>query len=166
MNAERLDPESEQIREVFARFGLAMYKAQCLERELVIILATKYGPGPSKITRTQLDKIFECLESKTLGHLVRTIVPEISDDEQARLKKALGIRNWLAHGYFWERATEFASESGRASMIEELQEAADEFGALDKLFTERTIEWGETIGVTRELLEKELERLLQPPSDS
>ena len=51
-------------------------------------------------------------------------------------------------------------------MIEELQEAADEFGALDKLFTERRIEWGETIGVTRELLEKELERLLQPPSDS
>ena len=51
-------------------------------------------------------------------------------------------------------------------MIEELQEAADEFDALDKLFTARTLEWGEAFGITRELLEKELERLLQPPSDS
>ena len=166
MNAERLDPESEQIREVFARFGLAMYNAQGLERELVIILATKYGPGPSRITKTQFDRIFERLESKTLGHLVDKIAPEISEDEQARLKKALEMRNWLAHGYFWERAIEFPSESGRSSMIEELQEAADEFDALDKLFTARTLEWGEAFGITRELLEKELERLLQPPSDS
>ena len=166
MNTENLDPESEQIREVFGRFGLAMYNAQCLERELVIILATKYGPGPSKITRAQLGSIFDDLESKTLGHLVGKIFREISDDEQARLKKALTTRNWLVHGYFWERATEFASQSGRASMVEELQEAADEFAALDNLFTERTIEWGETVGITRESLEKQLARLLQPLSDA
>ena len=166
MNAERLDPESEQIREVFARFGLAIYNAQGLERALVIILATKYGPGPSRITRTQLDKIFERLESKTLGHLVDKIVRHISEDEQARLEKALRVRNWLAHEYFWERATTVVSETGRSSMVDELQEAADEFRALDILFTEKTMEWGATVGVTRDLVQKEVERLLKPLSDS
>lgn len=165
MNTEHLDPESEQIREVFARFGLAMYAAQCLERQLVIILATKYGPGPSKTTRTQFDRIFDDLGSKTLGNLVGKVFNNISDAEQVRLKKALALRNWLAHEYFWERASEFASPSGRASMVKELQEAADGLFALDSLFKERTIEWGETIGVTRESLQKALERLLQPLSD-
>ena len=34
-----LDPESEQIREVYAFFGLAIYNAQSLERELAMVLA-------------------------------------------------------------------------------------------------------------------------------
>ena len=33
-----------------------------------------------------------------------------------------GKRNWLAHNYFWDRGVAFLSESGRVSMIEELQE--------------------------------------------
>ena len=39
-----LDPESEQIREVYARFGLAVYSAQCLERELAMLLAASGTP--------------------------------------------------------------------------------------------------------------------------
>lgn len=34
-----MDPESEQIREVYARYGLAMFQAQCLERALAMTLA-------------------------------------------------------------------------------------------------------------------------------
>lgn len=38
---EYIEPELDQIREVYARFGLAMYQAHCLERQLAIILATR-----------------------------------------------------------------------------------------------------------------------------
>ena len=99
-----MDPESEP-REVFARFGLAMYLAQCLERQLALILATKYGPGPTKITRTEFDNILADLFSRTLG-LVTKIgkLAELGEDEKEQLQKALNKRNWLAHRYFWERA--------------------------------------------------------------
>ena len=46
-------------------------------------------------------------------------------------------------------------------MISELQEAVDSFHALDELFTHRTFEWGETFGITRQVMDEEMERLLR-----
>ena len=86
---------------------------------------------------------------------------ELGEDEKEQLQKALNKRNWLAHRYFWERAAAFISESGRESMIKELQEAACSFQALDELFTNRTIEWRETVGITQQSVDKELERLVR-----
>lgn len=158
-----MDSESEQIREVFARFGLAMYLAQCLERQLALILATKYRPDPTEITRTEFDNILADLFSRTLGHLVTKVgkLAELGEGEKEQLREALNKRNWLAHRYFWERATAFISEPGRGAMIEELQEAACSFQALDELFTKRTIEWRETVGITQQSVDQELERLVR-----
>ena len=163
-----MDPDSEQIKEVFARFGVAMYRAQCLERQLALILATKYRSGPAKITKTEFDNILAGLFSRTLGHLVSKIgeIAEISEDEKEQLRKALKRRNWLAHQYFWERAAAFMSDSGRDSMIEEIQEAMSSFEALDELFTSRTTEWRESIGITQESVDNELERLVRDREDS
>ena len=140
MNQGHLDPESEHIREVYAHFGLAMYMAQCLERGLAVTLATRYGPGPTKISRTQYDELLEKLFSRTLGQLVKEIgrLAELNANERDQLQEALSKRNWLAHRYFWERTIDLVSESGRASMIKELQEATDSFQALDDLFTKKT----------------------------
>ena len=66
--AERnVDPE--QIKEVYARFGLAMYHAQCLEHQLVLILVTKYGPGPTRLSDVEFENVLDALFSRTLGHL-------------------------------------------------------------------------------------------------
>ena len=126
------------------------------------MIATKYGLGPARISRTEFDNILEGLFSRTLGQLVNeiTALADLSEDEVNQLREALSKRNWLAHRYFWERAVEFLSESGRASMIKELQETACCFEALDELLPDRTIEWGRTVGLTQELLDKELERLV------
>ena len=108
MTVEHIDPESAQIREVYAYFGLAMYQAQCLERQLAMILATKYGPGPTRITSREFDALLERLFRRTLGHLVNEIgaLVEVSEDEKEQLRDALSKRNWLAHHYFWNRAVE------------------------------------------------------------
>ena len=143
-----------------------MFQAQGLERQLAIILATKYRPGPNRITRTEFDKILRGLFLRTLGWLVEEIgkVAQLNEDEKERLQKALNKRNWLAHHYFWERALDFQSESGRALMMEELQEAAELFQALDELITNRTLKWAEEVGVTRQELDKTLEQLMKDTS--
>ncbi len=166
MNRWHIDPKSEQIREVYAWFGLTMFHAQCLERQLAIILATKYVPDPTRVSITAFDNILEGLFSRTLGQLVNEVgtLAELSGGEEERLQKALRKRNWLAHQYFWERSIEFLFESGRTSMIKELQELTDSFHTLDELFTNKTIEWGETFSITQQLLDKELERLVREHS--
>ena len=167
MTVEHIDPESAQIREVYAYFGLAMYQAQCLERQLAMILATKYGPGPTRITSREFDALLEGLFRRTLGHLVNEIgaLVEVSEDEKEQLRDALSKRNWLAHHYFWNRAVEFLSESGRASMIIELQEVAETFQALDQILTNRTVEWAETFGITQQSIDEHMERLFQGCTD-
>ncbi len=156
-----IDPE--QIREVYALFGMAMYQAQCLERQLAIILATKYGPGPANVTREELDDILARLFSKSLGQLVSDVtkLSALSRDEEQQLRTALKTRNWLTHGYFWDRAADLVSVSGRASMIEELRGIAKQFERLDDFFTGRTVDWAESVGVSQEMLNEQLERLLK-----
>ena len=163
MIEEHVEFDPDQTREVYARFGLAIYQAQCLERQLAIILATKYGPGPANATREELDDVLERLFSKSLGRLVSDVtkLSALSCDEERQLREALVKRNWLAHGYFWDRAAEFLTESGRAAMIEELREIAEQFERLDDLFTKRTVDWANSVGVSQEMLNEQLERLLK-----
>ena len=40
---ENLDYDSQQRRETFALYGLAMYHAQCFEKSLVIVVSAAYN---------------------------------------------------------------------------------------------------------------------------
>ena len=162
-----VDADPEQIKEVYARFGLAMYQAQCLEQQLALILATKYGPGPTTLSNTEFENVLDALFSRTLGQLVNEIgkLASLSEDEEGRLQKALTKRNWLVHRYFSDRSIDFLSETGREMMVEELQEVSEFFHSLDELFTQRTMEYVETFGITQELIDLELNRLLAAPLD-
>ena len=157
---EHIDSESEQIQEVFAHFGLAMLQAQALERQLAVILVTKNGPGLNSITGTERDKILEGLFSKTLGTLVSKVgtAPQLNEDDKEKLSQALDKRNWLVHEYFWDRAKDILSESGRASMIEELKEDAEYFQTVDELFTSRSVEWFEEAGITKREIDQAIEQ--------
>ena len=157
---EHIDSESEQIQEVFAHFGLAMLQTQALERQLAVILVTKNGPSPNRMTECEYDISLEDLFSKTLGRLVKKVetVGQLSEDEQEQLQEALKKRNWLVHRYFWERAKEFLSEPGRASMIEELLETAELFQSLYELFTSRSVEWFEEAGITKREIDQAIEQ--------
>ena len=159
---EHIDHKSEHIREVFAYYGLAMYRAQCLERQLAMMLASQYGTDPVSISIARFDTIMEELFSETLGQLVSKIVSigALGEDDTERLKTALEQRNRLAHRYFWERATEFLSVSGREVMISELQDAVELFVTLDQSLTNRMFEWGETYGITQQSVDKEIGRLI------
>lgn len=158
-----IDPESHQIREVSAHFGLAMYMAQVLERTLALALATVYGPGPGKLVRHQYDALLESNFQKTLGALVKKLrksVP-ISEELEALLSESLRKRNWLAHNYFWERAVTFNKEDGRQSMIKELKAIVDYFERVDAKFSAIIREWGDKHGVTQEIVENEMSKLLR-----
>jgi len=64
------DGTEDEIREVYARYGLAMYQAQCLERGLATALSTAFRLGPQRITKDEWVRLeSEGLES-TLGRLL------------------------------------------------------------------------------------------------
>ena len=94
--------ENEQARDVYALFGLAVYQAQCVERELAILLTTVYGPGIRGMARTDYDAALEDKFKKTLGGLISALrkAAVVSADFEQKLLDALAKRNWLVHPYF------------------------------------------------------------------
>lgn len=129
-----LDPESEQVLEVFAHYGRAMYAAQCLEQSIFqhLVFFDLFPRTVSAYTTPEnwaanFDK-YEARElGQTMGKLIRHLqqVGQTTDVVEQLLTQALKDRNWLAHGYFSDRAVEFTVSDGRLKMIEELETTSD-----------------------------------------
>lgn len=132
------------VRDTYAHFGLAMCKAQVLEHGIEI--------------DTFIDQQFE----NTLGQLVRELKKYVAvpADLSEVLSEALVKRNWLAHDYFREHATDFVTEIGCSRMISELEavqrffdDAGQTLGAIVRSIRER-------FGVTDEAIAAEVRNLV------
>ena len=156
-----LDPESEQIREVYARFGLAIYSAQCLERELAMFLAA--SGTPEFFTAWDYDNRLAGHFDSTFGALVTTFAETAGPSDQTllvELETAVKKRNELAHGYFWNRSVEFASTDGRTQMLEELDLLVKSFDSLDAKVSALVHDLMQKRGVTEEILQAQFEKLM------
>jgi hypothetical protein len=159
---EDLPADAAQRRETFARFGLAMFHAQCLERQVGILLATTFNPDFFRTSPEERDRFFACEFAKTLGRLVVTLHQRINVPHglDGRLRRAVELRNWLAHEYFWQRPGSILTWDGRERMIAELQGAADFLNAVDEELTSITDNWLNHVGVPRDIIEAERSKYL------
>jgi hypothetical protein len=156
-----LDPESEQIREVYAQFGLAIYSAQCLERELAMLLAA--SGTPEYFTAWDYDDRLAGNFDATFGGLVKGFAETAGPSEQplvAELEKALGDRNELVHGYFWNRSVEFASTGGRTQMLEELAALVKSFDSLDAKVSALVNDLMQKRGVSEDIVQAQFEKMI------
>lgn len=132
--------EGEQIKEVYAHFGLALYLSQVLEHGLAnALLLFDLVPNARKVATPEswpeiVDAFYEKKFERTLGALIAELkkYSGVTDSLNNILTKALKERNRLAHHYFRERAKEFISSIGREKMITELQESQRLFENADK----------------------------------
>jgi hypothetical protein len=158
-----MDPEAEQIREVFALYGRAMYFSQCLEKQLAISLASLFGP--MNLTRADYDRLLSGNLFKTMGQHIHKMRAERGPEDQTdelihALEQAKQARNLLAHNYFWQRALQFSTSPGRESMRDELIKLAQLFEYTDSLLTELTMSWANLHGVTADDVEQVLQSLM------
>ena len=159
---EDLPLYAQQNREVFARFGLALYFSQCLEQQIGMMLSTMYNRNFMQASPEERDSLLDEVLSKTLGQMERVLKSKniLSSTLEPRLREAVKLRNWLAHRYFYERAREHLTPDGREKMIEELQETADFLRKLDEDFTSIQKEWRRSIGISDEHIQLEMQKLL------
>ncbi|HEU5117661.1 MAG TPA: hypothetical protein VFT74_13620 [Isosphaeraceae bacterium] len=166
---EGLSDKEWLTREVYALFGLAIYKCQVLEAQLVnhlVVLRLRDGP---QLYRHQVPDLEGALQGRTMGTNVKAVLKALSLPESlvTGLQGALELRNWLAHHYFWERADRFITLAGMESMRTELgDEIVPQLNAVDAELTEATLEVSAAFGMTREVIEAELEQVMAEIRDS
>ncbi len=151
--------ESDQIKEVYAHYGLAMYVAQCVEQSLIqMLIFHDFFPKniqektylDSKKWVEEFDKFDDIVSSKTMGRVLGLVrgLDILSEQETEKLKVALKKRNWLAHSYFSERAQHFMLPEGMKEMISELEECRDFLGEIDKTLMKSIYGMCEKYGIT------------------
>ena len=160
---EEIDEESWQIREVYAKYGLAIYTAQCLETGLVNLLVALKLNDRGKITRADIDSFYEKNYEKTLGKLISSLkrAMKTSEDLETDLKELLDIRNYLVHSYFRVKAVDFMKKDGRQHMLSELERFISKLESGDKKVDSITAFIDEQYGITDETIRKKVEDLLK-----
>lgn len=116
-------PESEQSKELFAYFGLAVYYCQALEQQLTnLLLLTKLSRGKTP-TDAEIAELYQRKLSNSLGQLIKEIQHHFpfSEEETSQLQAVWKERNHIVHDYFKERIQETFTPAGRAHMIRELE---------------------------------------------
>jgi hypothetical protein len=153
--------EAEQVKEVYARFGWAVYEAQRIERDIAVLLATRYGPNIHEIPVDTFKEMVDGLFEQTFGGLLKSLEESVRmpKEVQSRLRDALNKRNWLIHNYFWDRVGHFLTDRGRQQMIAELEALAYQFAKLDSRLQQIMRNWARANGITDEMLEAEIAEL-------
>jgi hypothetical protein len=165
-----VDDENKQIKEVYARFGLAVYFAQALEHGIanallvVDLIPTRRHLALSKEEwAAEVDAFMDHHFDDTMGRLINNLrsITTLGVDLESLLRNALRKRNWLVHHYFRERAEEFVSNARRQEMLKEIDECRELFQTADASLDSIVRPLRTSQGITDEWIEREMKRRAQ-----
>ena len=158
-----LDEYAYENRETFARYGLAMYHAQCVEKSLAILVSSVFNEEFLKSAPENRNEIQNEVFAKTIGRLLNRLKKQITipPNLDQTLAESLKKRNWLAHDYFWERAIQMMTPQGKEKMIEELTNLSGFFSKLDVHLTKISEKWLMKVGISEAALDEHMKQLIQ-----
>jgi len=150
---DQLDENAKCRRELFGRYGLAMYHAQCVEKSLAILTSCVFHREFLRSSIEVREEIQSQSFTKTLGLLIHKLGAQIiiPPNLNNNLLDALRKRNWLAHDYFYDRAHDLLSPYGNEKMIEELTNLYKFFSDIDRHLMSIADSWSKKMGITEDI---------------
>jgi hypothetical protein len=151
----------EELHEVTAQVGFALWQTQVAEETVGAYLVFVHQAKLSKV-RSEVEAMFAKAGKNTLGQLLRAI--ESTGNAPQHLVDALDAfvekRNWLVHHSRRDCRLAMYSVSGRTTIIARLAAIADEALALAKAFQAATEAHLETLGISKEQINRDTQKLL------
>ena len=141
---------SDDVKEIYAHFGLAYYHAEVLHRGLGNLYALSRIPEEGRITGPRLEEHLSEAYSSTLGRIVTVFVPLLPNDLVPKLQIAVDQRYFLAHHFWFERIHLTTTSEGAAQLVEELSTYSEAFQALDAEIEHCTAPYLSRAGITDE----------------
>ena len=150
-------PDLDDPKEIYAFAGLALYQANLVEASLINLGAVLKLEKVQAITRQLFDEIFQNLEAKTLGQLLKATrsLTTVSSEVDSVLSKTLEERNFLIHNFFREHAGDIINDKGRVLMIDRLRSMIGLFQQADNLVTPIYLSLWEKYGVDDSFIQHE-----------
>lgn len=153
---EGSEPASDDVKEVYARFGLAYYYAEVLYRGLCNLYCVSQVPPTGPMTRYRVEEHLRTSSEMTLGHLLPRLETILPPPLLERLTGALERRNFLAHHFWFERIHLMTTLNGIETMLAELAQDTELFQELDGEVEKVGEPLHGRVGLTAELFVKAL----------
>jgi ribosomal protein S15P/S13E len=156
------EPNYDDPKEVYAFFGLTFYCAQLLEQGFINFVVALHAKRIVEFRTVTIEALFEKFDKRTFGNVLREIRKyiDIPTSLAANWEKAWEKRNYLAHHFWRTHDIDLLSKSGQQKMIDELRELLIFLKGVDKELDKEWIMAWEKLGISRELIIKETERII------
>jgi hypothetical protein len=159
---ETLRRDEREAREIFLKFGEAIYFCQVLEFQLITYAQwiRRFKKG-EPLTAKEVEQLQERLIGATFGRNYGE-VRELLDDQwnlSQQMKEAVDLRNDLVHHWMRERQNGFDTQDSRLEMIAELEAAARQLQAMADVLIERVRGFLRMAGVDEAQIQAEVDRL-------
>ncbi len=166
----------DEIKEVYARYGLTAYTSQLFEKELGQFLTHVIQMQKKTWSSEEIDSVINDISLKTLGRILNELRERVKLKPQLenKLKEAANKRNYLAHHFFSENAYKFFSKKGQTEMINELnslKELFDEAESISRALSKTTrkiigFDENKIEALANQTIQKELKNFLETGSVS
>jgi hypothetical protein len=161
-----LDRADWEQREIYAKFGLAIYLCQVVETGLVnYLLILRRSGATEAVTVEEIDEMFVELFGNTLGRNIRNVKQILGEQGEwilaDQIAETLKLRNELVHHWMRKRSIEQGTSEKRLAMIEELDEAAARLQETDRLLGERRQAMMLKAGMPEDFVRDEFDRLTE-----
>ncbi len=158
-----------QIREVYSRYGLAMYMVQVLEHGMVnaaVVMRTlpslRSHPNEAR-WHAAFDHAYETGLARTYGNMLKQLdaISEFPRSLLERLRDAKEDRDVLAHRFFRQHDLAFMNPDGRTTMIAWCEDRVELFQALSEEVDALIAPIRERHGISQEWVERAIEQSLE-----
>jgi hypothetical protein len=156
-----VDAEEEQIKDVYAHFGLGAYFGQVFETTLCNLLILDARVRGEVANSAEVDALEVAQQKKTMGALIREFRTRttLPPNAESIMGTALDRRNFLNHHFFRVHAEDFMSEAGRLKMLTELHRIQESIKEADQVATLLCMALMKFLGITPEIIRAEFEAL-------
>lgn len=152
---------SDEVKKVYACFGLAYYHAEVLHRGLCNLYVLSRIPDKGGTTRPRIAEHLTDAYSATLGRIVSLVLPLLPDGLVTQLQLAIDQRNFLAHHFWFERIHLTSTSEGVRELLEELGQYSRVFQQLDVEVEKHSEPFHERAGITQDTIREALEATLR-----
>jgi len=158
-----VEPSSEDVKEVYALFGLAYYHGECLYRGLCNLYVGVHVQSGFGVSRARIEELNNEASKLTLGLIVEKLSPSISSELLLQLQRAVEKRNYLAHAFWFKEIHKLHTSEGTKSVVADLKSYAKEFRCVDVVIEQLVRRQMEKRGISEQQLEACISEVAEVP---
>jgi len=147
-------------REVYAKFGLAYFFSECIHRQLCNFYVFKDLDTLHDTIRPRLEEKMKYAYSMTLGRIYDELKDDLDENTIKQMDLVVEKRNYIAHHFWFEKCNMMNSITNLEQLLEELDDYVEFFKMVDEWLTKNYRINTDKLGVTEEMLQIELDKVL------